>query len=83
MQKSDFNNSISKSTPIITVENGRRLEWNVRSSTLARNTHNRIRGIVESLKISPNPEKPMIPLSIGEFFLISGMLITERSRYVV
>ncbi|XP_055841721.1 tyrosine aminotransferase [Episyrphus balteatus] len=40
--------------------------WKIRSSKLARNTHNRIREIVESLKIEPNPEKPMIPLSIGD-----------------
>ncbi|XP_034651684.1 tyrosine aminotransferase [Drosophila subobscura] len=40
--------------------------WQVKSSKLAFNTHNRIRNIVESLKIKPNPEKPMIPLSIGD-----------------
>ncbi|XP_054730108.1 tyrosine aminotransferase [Anastrepha obliqua] len=40
--------------------------WNIRSSKIANKTHNRIRGIVESLKITPNPEKPMIPLTIGD-----------------
>lgn len=40
--------------------------WQIKASKLSLNTHNRIRNIVESLKISPNPEKPMIPLSIGE-----------------
>lgn len=41
--------------------------WQLRPSKLAQNTHNRIRQIVESLKIEPNPEKPMIPLSIGKY----------------
>ncbi|KAH8275096.1 hypothetical protein KR018_011783 [Drosophila ironensis] len=40
--------------------------WHVKPSKLAINTHNRIRNIVESLKIKPNPDKPMIPLSIGD-----------------
>lgn len=43
-----------------------RSSWNIKSSILAKNTINRIRGIVESLKITPNPAKPMIPLSIGK-----------------
>ncbi|XP_044317219.1 tyrosine aminotransferase [Drosophila rhopaloa] len=40
--------------------------WQIKASQLSINTHNRIRNIVESLKIKPNPEKPMIPLSIGD-----------------
>lgn len=43
-----------------------RTAWNIKSSKLAKRTINRIRGIVESLKLTPNPSKPMIPLSIGE-----------------
>ncbi|XP_037821427.1 tyrosine aminotransferase-like [Lucilia sericata] len=43
-----------------------RTSWNIKSSTLAKNTLNRIRFVVESLKIKPNPSKPMIPLSIGD-----------------
>lgn len=45
-----------------------RTSWNIKSSTLAKNTLNRIRFVVESLKIKPNPSKPMIPLSIGKFY---------------
>lgn len=44
----------------------KRSGWEIKGSKLSLNTHNRIRNIVESLKIKPNPEKPMIPLSIGE-----------------
>lgn len=43
-----------------------RTAWNIKSSKLAKRTINRIRGIVESLKLTPNPNKPMIPLSIGK-----------------
>lgn len=41
------------------------VEWNVRSSYIARNTCNPIRQIVDGMKLTPNPEKPMIALSIG------------------
>ncbi|KAJ2953725.1 hypothetical protein O0L34_g1348 [Tuta absoluta] len=42
------------------------LEWDVRASALARNTHNLIRGIVENLNVEPNPEKSFIALSVGD-----------------
>lgn len=47
----------------------RKTKWNVEVSDFARLTHNPIRAIVENLKIEPHPEKIMIALSIGEFFL--------------
>ncbi|CAB3230886.1 unnamed protein product [Arctia plantaginis] len=40
--------------------------WEVRASTLARNTHNLIRDIVENLQVEPNPNKPLIALSVGD-----------------
>lgn len=43
-----------------------RTAWQIKGSALSLNTHNRIRNIVEALQIKPNPQKPMIPLSIGE-----------------
>jgi len=46
---------------------GARDKWQVASSDMARNTHNPIRNIVENLRLEPNPQKPMIALSIGEF----------------
>ena len=39
--------------------------WNVKCSEFALKTHNPIRAIVDGLKIEPNPDKPMIALSIG------------------
>ncbi|KAJ8729335.1 hypothetical protein PYW08_000916 [Mythimna loreyi] len=43
-----------------------RKEWDVRASTLARNTFNPIRDIIETLRIKPNPNKSYIPLSVGD-----------------
>ncbi|GAU94802.1 hypothetical protein RvY_06514 [Ramazzottius varieornatus] len=43
-----------------------RSEWAVRSSFMAKNTLNPIRQIVDGMKLEPNPEKPMIALSIGD-----------------
>lgn len=40
--------------------------WKVESSQMAKNTHNPIRHIVESLNLQPNPDKHMIALSIGK-----------------
>lgn len=44
----------------------KRAKWNVPVSDFAQLTHNPIRAIVEGLKIVPNPEKPLIALSIGD-----------------
>nr|CAD7568267.1 unnamed protein product [Timema californicum] len=41
-------------------------KWNVPASEIARNTNNPIRNIVENLRLDPNPDKPLIALSIGE-----------------
>ncbi|KAK2587924.1 hypothetical protein KPH14_004015 [Odynerus spinipes] len=43
-----------------------RERWNVRASQIARRTHNPIRSIVENIVVEPNPNKPMIALSIGD-----------------
>ena len=43
----------------------RRQRWNVRASEMSKNTLNPIRAIVDGMKLTPNPEKPMIALSIG------------------
>lgn len=43
-----------------------RLRWDVRASDFARNTFNPIRSIVDGMKLTPNPRKQMISLSLGE-----------------
>lgn len=44
----------------------RRLRWEVKPSDMANNTLNPIRAIVDGMKLTPNPNKPMIALSIGD-----------------
>ncbi len=43
-----------------------RQRWNVRPSEMSKKTLNPIRAIVDGMKLTPNPEKPMIALSIGK-----------------
>ena len=40
--------------------------WHVPASSFSHNTFNPIRNIVDGMKLSPNPDKPMIALSIGK-----------------
>ncbi|CAG5958381.1 unnamed protein product [Menidia menidia] len=44
----------------------RRQRWEVKASEMAKNTLNPIRAIVDGMKLTPNPDKPMIALSIGD-----------------
>lgn len=44
----------------------RRQRWEVKPSEMANNTLNPIRAIVDGMKLTPNPDKTMIALSIGE-----------------
>lgn len=43
-----------------------RPRWTVRPSEMSKKTLNPIRAIVDGMKLTPNPEKPMIALSIGK-----------------
>ena len=43
-----------------------RSEWKVRASIVAKNTFNPIRNILETMDITPHPQKKMISLSIGD-----------------
>lgn len=46
-----------------------RSNWSIQPSSFAVNSINPIRQIVENLNVSPNPDKKLIPLSIGSFDL--------------
>lgn len=46
-----------------------KLRWTVRASEMSKNTLNPIRAIVDGMKLTPNPEKPMIALSIGKLIV--------------
>merc|ERR1719167_2149557 len=41
-------------------------EWRVNASIVAKNTFNPIRNILETIDITPHPQKKMISLSIGD-----------------
>ncbi|TRY82836.1 hypothetical protein DNTS_022052 [Danionella cerebrum] len=43
-----------------------RQRWNVKPSEMSKKTLNPIRAIVDGMTLTPNPEKPMIALSIGD-----------------
>ncbi|XP_044283986.1 tyrosine aminotransferase isoform X2 [Varanus komodoensis] len=45
---------------------GRKPHWAVRASDMSKRTFNPIRAIVDSMKVEPNPQKPLISLSIGD-----------------
>jgi hypothetical protein len=52
----------------IKAQRSQRSSWgSIQASYMAKNTHNPIRKIVDGMKLTPNPQKEMIALSIGEF----------------
>lgn len=51
--------------------------WNVESSNIAKNTFNPIRSIVDGMKLTPNPEKDMIALSIGDPTVFGNLSVPE------
>lgn len=57
--------------------------WNIKASKISTKTHNRIRAIVESLKIQPNPDKPMIPLSIGDPTTFGNLRASDETMQAV
>ncbi|XP_062860341.1 tyrosine aminotransferase [Trichomycterus rosablanca] len=61
-----------------TKQEARKQRWNVRVSEMAKNTLNPIRAIVDGMKLTPNPDKPMIALSIGDP-TVFGNLPTDDS----
>lgn len=50
------------------MSTAKRRRWHIPASVTATTTFNPIRSIVDRMKITPNPEKQMIALSIGKLF---------------
>ncbi|XP_076849656.1 tyrosine aminotransferase [Brachyhypopomus gauderio] len=70
---------ISAQTPVSPTKlKSRRQRWDVRPSEMSKNTLNPIRAIVDGMKLTPNPHKPMIALSIGDP-TVFGNLPTDDS----
>jgi hypothetical protein len=53
------------SDKMVNASRSGRCGWHVESSVVSKRTVNPIRQIVDTMKIVPHPEKPMIALSIG------------------
>jgi tyrosine aminotransferase len=47
--------------------------WSIDSSEFAKHTSNPVRKLVEQMKIEPNPQLPMIALSIGDPTILSDI----------
>lgn len=57
---------IKKNKYEIVIQENKKLQlWEVQPSSSAKNCRNFIREIVDNLNLKPNPEKPVIALSIG------------------
>lgn len=52
--------------------------WKIPVTKMAENTFNPIRSIVDSMKITPNPDKPMISLSIGK--IVTKLLLFSQLK---
>ncbi|XP_052816861.1 tyrosine aminotransferase-like isoform X2 [Mya arenaria] len=57
--------------------------WNVKVSDIARNTFNPIRSIVDGMRLTPNPSKPMIALSIGDPTVFGNLVVPEEVENAV
>jgi len=57
-------NQNGNSNGMSTINEGK--DWNVKASLMARDTFNPIRDILETMDITPHPDKNMISLSIGD-----------------
>ncbi|XP_048371893.1 tyrosine aminotransferase [Sphaerodactylus townsendi] len=62
----DVHLSLQGKSPSSGPVKGRKPHWAVRASEMSKRTFNPIRAIVDSMKVAPNPEKPLISLSIGD-----------------
>ncbi|KAF4072017.1 hypothetical protein AMELA_G00269520 [Ameiurus melas] len=70
--------ALNGSAPARVKPRARGQRWSVRASEMAKNTLNPIRSIVDGMKLTPNPDKPMIALSIGDP-TVFGNLPTDKS----
>lgn len=62
---SQNNNSIVS----INNKHNHKTKWDIKLTDFGRNTRNAIRDVAEEMVIVANPEKKMITLTIGEYFL--------------
>lgn len=62
----DVHINLNGNVPTVGKTKGRKAHWAIRASEMSKRTFNPIRAIVDSMKVEPNPQKPLISLSIGK-----------------
>uniref|UniRef100_A0A8D0BKE6 Tyrosine aminotransferase n=1 Tax=Salvator merianae TaxID=96440 RepID=A0A8D0BKE6_SALMN len=62
----DVHVSLNGKGPSVGKGKSRKPHWAVRASEMSKRTFNPIRTIVDSMKVEPNPQKPLISLSLGD-----------------
>ncbi|CAH1183283.1 unnamed protein product [Phaedon cochleariae] len=65
------------------ITDGKPEVWEVEPSRAARNCRNLIREIVDNLNLEPNPEKPVIALSIGDPTVYGNLKAAEETVQAV
>lgn len=60
-----------------------RTEWDIKQSRFAEKTFNPIRSIVDGMKLTPNPDKPMIALSIGDPTVFGNLPVSEAAEEAI
>lgn len=67
--------------PSDSLTSGPKRDWDIQPSSFATNSVNPIRQIVENMDVQPNPDKVLIPLSIGDPTLFGNLnpppIVTE------
>jgi tyrosine aminotransferase len=71
VEKVNYANQVEK-------KNLRREKWMVNASIVAKNTFNPIRDLLETMTITPNPDKKMISLSIGDPTVFGNLLPAQE-----
>lgn len=62
-----LDDKIKKACEYVIEDNTKVQLWKIEPSFSAKNCRNYIREIVDDLNLQPNPEKPVIPLSLGMY----------------
>ena len=73
---------VSEKTNTDTNKNNEKV-WSIGCSEYAKHTFNPIRRLVQSLDIKPNPEKPVISLSVGDPTILSDLEKPECLKEIV
>lgn len=74
-----YDRKLEKTASVSIIEDPKTASWKVEPSTAAKNTRNFIREIVDNLDLKPNPDKPVIALSIGDPTIYGNLKAAEET----